>query len=143
MATRLRQSMREFEEAFLEQTEADRQRREEITRATTIRTHTRRLEKQHKHGTLRFVLLLLLLIATAARGDDRDVRDALHGHGLEPQATGSAAAVSCASAGLGGRRRRRDDRGGVALLLDLEVDLLAEHRDVPRSLDARPAPFRP
>jgi len=66
MATRLRQSMREFEEAFLEQTEADRQRREEITRATTIRTHTRRLEKQHKHGTLRFALLLLLLIATAA-----------------------------------------------------------------------------
>ena len=57
--------MREFEDAFLEQTEADRQRREEMTRATTIRTHTRRLEKQHKHGTLRFVLLVLLLIATA------------------------------------------------------------------------------
>ena len=57
--------MREFEDAVLEQTEADRQRREEITRATTIRTHTRRLEKQHQHGTLRFVLLVLLLIATA------------------------------------------------------------------------------
>ncbi len=57
--------MREFEEAFLEQTEADRQRREEITRATTMRTHTRRLEKQHKHGTLRFVLLILLLLTTA------------------------------------------------------------------------------
>ena len=65
MPTRLRQSMREFEEAFLEQTEADRRRREELTRATTMRTHSRRLEKQHKHGTLRFVLLILLLITTA------------------------------------------------------------------------------
>ena len=65
MAPRLRQSMREFEEAFLEQTEADRRRREEVTRATTMRTHSRRLEKQHKHGTLRFVLLVLLLITVA------------------------------------------------------------------------------
>lgn len=66
MATRLRQSMREFEDAFHEQTEADRRRREEVTRATTMRTHSRRLEKQHKHGTLRFVFLVLLLITVAA-----------------------------------------------------------------------------
>ena len=57
--------MREFEEAFLEQTEADRRRRDEVTRATTMRTHSRRLEKQHKHGTLRFALLVLLLITVA------------------------------------------------------------------------------
>ena len=65
MATRLRQSMREFEDAFLEQTEADREHRDEVTRATTMRTHSRRLEKQHKHGTLRFVFLVLLLITVA------------------------------------------------------------------------------
>lgn len=66
MATRLRQSMREFEEAFLEQTEADRRRRDEVTRATVQRGHARRLEKQHRHGTLRFAALVLLLLATAA-----------------------------------------------------------------------------
>jgi len=40
-------------------------RRDEVTRATTMRTHSRRLEKQHKHGTLRFVFLVLLLVTVA------------------------------------------------------------------------------
>jgi hypothetical protein len=65
MPTRLRKSIRDFEEAFHEETEADRRRREELARRATVRTHTRRLEKQHKHGTLRFVLLVLLLTAVA------------------------------------------------------------------------------
>ncbi|CAB4933755.1 unannotated protein [freshwater metagenome] len=65
MATRLRQSMREFEEAFHEQTEADRIRRDALHRQATARTHSRRLERQHKHGTLRFFMLMLLLVATA------------------------------------------------------------------------------
>lgn len=65
MATRLRQSMRDFEAAFHEETEADRERREHLARRAQVRTHTRHLEKQHKHGTVRFVLLVLLLIAVA------------------------------------------------------------------------------
>jgi hypothetical protein len=65
MATKLRQSMRQFEEALLEQTEADRRERDEVLGATVQRGHARRLEKQHKHGTLRFALLVLLLVATA------------------------------------------------------------------------------
>lgn len=65
MATRLRQSMRDFEAAFHEETEADRQRREDLARRAEVRTHTRRLEKQHKHGTLRFVFLVILLVAVA------------------------------------------------------------------------------
>ena len=64
-ATRLRQSLHDFETAFHEETEADRLRREELHRAAALRTHSRRLEKQHKHGTLRFAMLVLLLIATA------------------------------------------------------------------------------
>jgi hypothetical protein len=65
MATRLRQSIADFEAAFHEQTEADRQQREEIVRESEVRTHTRQLEKRHRHGTLRFAMLLVLLTATA------------------------------------------------------------------------------
>ena len=65
MATRLRQSMRDFEAAFHEETEADRERREGLARRAVARTHTRRLERQHKHGTLRFTMLVLLLVAVA------------------------------------------------------------------------------
>lgn len=64
MATRLRQSIAEFEAAFHEQTEADRQQRDDVVRESEVRTHTRQLEKRHRHGTLRFVMLLVLLIAT-------------------------------------------------------------------------------
>ena len=62
---RLRQSIHQFENAFHEQTEAERLQREAVLRETAARTHTRRLEKQHKHGTLRFVMLMALLTATA------------------------------------------------------------------------------
>ena len=65
MATRLRQSIHEFETAFHEETEADRQRRDELHHRVVVRTHTRRLDRQHKHGTLRFMMLVLLLIAVA------------------------------------------------------------------------------
>ena len=65
MATRLRQSIAQLEDAFHEHAEADRLKSEEKLRETVARSHTRRLEKQHKHGTLRFVMLVLLLIATA------------------------------------------------------------------------------
>ncbi|MSW95805.1 MAG: hypothetical protein F2796_03300 [Actinobacteria bacterium] len=65
MATRLRQSMRDFEDAFLEESEADRLRRDELHRQATARTHSRRLERQHRHGTLRFSMLMLLLVVTA------------------------------------------------------------------------------
>ncbi len=66
MATRLRKSIAQYEAAFHEQTEAARLKDEELLREATVRTHTRRLEKQRKHGTLRFVMLVLLLTATAA-----------------------------------------------------------------------------
>ena len=66
MAARLRQSVADFEAAFREQTEADRLRDEELRRETEVRTHTRARDKRHRHGTLRFCMLLVLLTATAA-----------------------------------------------------------------------------
>lgn len=65
MATRLRQSIADFEAAFHEQTEADRQKREDVVRESEVRTHTRLRERRHRHGTLRFAMLLVLLTATA------------------------------------------------------------------------------
>ncbi len=62
---RMRQSLAQFEAAFHEETAEDRQRREQLVRQAQRRTQVRRAEQVHKRGTLRFVLLVLTLIATA------------------------------------------------------------------------------
>jgi len=62
---RMRQTITDFESAFVEEMAEDRQRREELVRKAQLRTQRRRVEKQHKHGTLRFAALVLTLIATA------------------------------------------------------------------------------
>jgi len=63
---RMRQSLSHFEHAFLEETAVDRARREALRREAAARSRQRQIEKVHKRGTLRFVLLVLTLIATAA-----------------------------------------------------------------------------
>jgi membrane glycosyltransferase len=65
MATRMRQSLAEFERAFREETHEDRVRRESLRRQAAARSRHRQLERTHKHGTMRFVALVLTLIATA------------------------------------------------------------------------------
>ena len=65
MATRMRQSLDEFEQAFVEETHVDRVRRESLRRKAALRARQRNLERVHKRGTLRFVILVLMLIATA------------------------------------------------------------------------------
>ncbi len=65
MATRMRQSLADFERAFHEETHEDRVRRESLRRRAAMRTQQRRIERTHKHGTARFVVLVLVLIATA------------------------------------------------------------------------------
>ena len=62
---RMRQSFAQFEEAFLEESQADALRREHLRRQAAVRSRDRQLERVHKRGTLRFVLLVLMLIATA------------------------------------------------------------------------------
>jgi len=63
---RMRQSLSQLERAFLEETQVDRARREALRRQAAVRSRQRQLERVHKRGTLRFVLLVLTLLATAA-----------------------------------------------------------------------------
>jgi hypothetical protein len=61
----MRQSLAEFERAFHEETHDDRVRRESLRRKAVMRAQQRRIERTHKHGTARFIVLVLVLIATA------------------------------------------------------------------------------
>ena len=65
-STKLQQSLAAFERAFVEEAEADRLRRERIYREAEQRLDTRRRDRVHKLGSMRFVLLVLVLLATAA-----------------------------------------------------------------------------
>ncbi len=65
MATKMRQSLDEFERAFVEETHVDRVRRESLRRRAIARSRQRRLEKVNKRGTFRYVMLVLMIIATA------------------------------------------------------------------------------
>jgi membrane glycosyltransferase len=65
VAMRMQQSIAEIEEAFVEEIEEDRERRERLARRAEMRTRQRHIEKSHKMGSMRFALLVLTLIATA------------------------------------------------------------------------------
>jgi membrane glycosyltransferase len=65
MAAKMRQSLDEFERAFVEETYTDRVRRESLRRKAVLRSRQRNLEKVHKRGTARFIMLVLMIIATA------------------------------------------------------------------------------
>lgn len=62
---RMRQSLNQLERAFLEESQADRARRESLRRQAAERARRRQVDRVHKRGTLRFVLLVAVLIATA------------------------------------------------------------------------------
>jgi membrane glycosyltransferase len=62
---RMRQSIAEIEEAFFEEIEEDRERRERLRLHAEQRSRRRHADRTHRSGTLRFVLVLLTLIATA------------------------------------------------------------------------------
>lgn len=61
----VRQSLHQLEQAFVDETIADRERREALQRRVNSRSRQRELDKVHKKGSLRFVVLVLVLIATA------------------------------------------------------------------------------
>lgn len=65
MATKMRQSLDEFERAFVEETHTDRVRRESLRRKAVLRSRQRNLEKVHKRGTARFIMLVAMIVATA------------------------------------------------------------------------------
>jgi hypothetical protein len=63
---KMRQSLAEWERAFVKEASLDRRRRDSLRRTTEQRAFKRDLERRHKRGSMRFVLLVLTLILTAA-----------------------------------------------------------------------------
>src|SRR3954454_16961480 len=65
---RMRQSIAEIEDAFFEEIEEDRERRERLRRRAEQRQLRRHHERAHRHGSMRFLLLVLVLLGTAGGG---------------------------------------------------------------------------
>jgi hypothetical protein len=62
---KMRQSFAQFERAFIEESQVDRERREALRRQAALRSRQRQIDRVQKHSTMRFVALVLTLIATA------------------------------------------------------------------------------
>lgn len=62
----MRQSLADWERAFVKEISLDRRRRASLRRTAEQRTAKREVEKRHKRGSVRFVLLVLTLVMTAA-----------------------------------------------------------------------------
>jgi len=65
-AMRMRQSLTELEQAFAREISMERHRRASLRRTTEQRAIKREVQRRHKRGSVRFVLLVLTLILTAA-----------------------------------------------------------------------------
>ena len=61
----MRQSLAQLERAFVEETYLDRSRRESLAQTATRRSRKRHVQRVHKHGSARFVVLVVTLIMTA------------------------------------------------------------------------------
>ena len=61
---RMRQSIAQFEAAFLEETVEDRARRERLRRQAVKRSRLRRRERATRNSSMRFVALILAMSAT-------------------------------------------------------------------------------
>jgi membrane glycosyltransferase len=64
-AMRMRQSLAEIEQAFVEEIEEDRYRRERLRAEAEQRSRRRHAYRTKRMGSLRFALLVATLIATA------------------------------------------------------------------------------
>jgi hypothetical protein len=62
----MRQSLAEWEQAFVKEISLDRRRRASLRRTAEQRTLKREVERRHKRGSMRYALLVLTLILTAA-----------------------------------------------------------------------------
>jgi hypothetical protein len=63
---RMRQSLADLEHAFTKEISLERHRRDSLKRNAEKRTLKREAQRRHKHGSMRFALLVLTLILTAA-----------------------------------------------------------------------------
>jgi hypothetical protein len=66
MAMKMRQSLAELEQEFREEMEIDRRRREHLRRHAITRSRKRYVERERQRSYLRFWLLVLSIVATAA-----------------------------------------------------------------------------
>jgi hypothetical protein len=66
MAMRMRQSLAQLERDFLWEAEQDQRRREHLKRTVRRRSRARHVEREKKRSSVRFYLLVLTLLATAA-----------------------------------------------------------------------------
>lgn len=62
----MRQSIADWERAFVKEVTLDRRRRDSLRRTTEQRAFKREVQRRHKRGSVRFVLLVFALILTAA-----------------------------------------------------------------------------
>jgi hypothetical protein len=62
---KMRQSLAEWEKAFVKEISLDRHRRDSLRRTAEQRTLKREVEKRHKRGSVRFALLVATLMMTA------------------------------------------------------------------------------
>jgi hypothetical protein len=65
MSMKMRQTLDEFEQAFVEEVYADRRRQDAAIKRTEQRNRTRHAQRTKRHGNLRFLLLVLAIVATA------------------------------------------------------------------------------
>jgi hypothetical protein len=63
---KMRQSLADWEQAFVKEISLDRRRRDSLRRTTEQRARKRQAERIHKRGSVRFALLVLTLVLTAA-----------------------------------------------------------------------------
>lgn len=63
---RMRQSLTELEKAFSKEISLERHRRDSLKRTAEQRTFKREVQRRHKRGSMRFVLLVATLMLTAA-----------------------------------------------------------------------------
>jgi hypothetical protein len=61
---RMRQSLAQYEAAFREEAADSIVRRERLRRQAAHRSRVRRVERVHKHGTLRFIGLIATILVT-------------------------------------------------------------------------------
>jgi hypothetical protein len=62
---KMRQSLADWEQAFVKEISLDRRRRDSLRRTTEQRARKRKAERIHKRGSVRFALLVLTLVLTA------------------------------------------------------------------------------
>jgi hypothetical protein len=62
----MRQSFAEWERAFVREISLDRRRREELRQTAEQRALKREVERRRQRGSVRFALLVLTLVMTAA-----------------------------------------------------------------------------